>query len=536
MKRFLSILIVLALMVSLFAVGAVAFAEDSHDEETGPSHKVTFNFDKFKQYVLDVDRDYYLEMDSKFMLNNKWWQDAAKVQEIFTGINYRVQPAEDIKDEDGNEKTEPKYTVHYAEYDATKTDDTAPSDESWLETRHFDLPRAPQAKLNEPAEEGAEGTPVAYFAGWKIEATEPSNELPVCLQGTFAAGATIAMPAFDITVTGVWKETEEEAKDEVKPDDVIWLLYVSPSGSVTDDMDNWSRQRVTSSINLASEGEWNFRFAVVDGAKVAASSDYTFKYDDVLTTTYAEVEKLIEQADAEGTTVDDAAAEAVNGTLTYYVQDTTAPKAELSASQIKTTDEGLTVGTAYSISTSLDVTDCSSYDVTYIVYKKVGTAVVGADSEGWLQIYDSKKAEVAEGYENNITTGGVITPLDEDVTGDSVYKIVYTVVDRVSGKQAVKDTLGNAETTEEYHPTMLLKVKANPDDASAAASVNVWKIVLYVIAGLSAVGIIVLLFVKPKQVKADARYNSNAVNADAQSAAPQDDASDDQDDQADKEE
>ena len=44
-------------------------------------------------------------------------------------------------------------------------------------------------------------------------------------------------------------------------------------------------------------------------------------------------------------------------------------------------------------------------------------------------------------------------------------------------------------------------------ESCANSKAEAWKIVLYVIAGLSALGIIVLLCIKPKEQKADARYN-----------------------------
>lgn len=521
MKRIFCVLIALVLTVGMFAVTATAAAEDV-GQGTESERVVTFHFDKFKEYVLDPTHPYYVEMNSKFMLDNKWWEDSDKVHEIFEGINYRVQPAEkeDLPDDEADSPD--AHTVTYAEYDSEKTATPTPQAVKHLETKHFALPSAPIAKTSEPAE-GEAGTPVAYFAGWEITAAN-GDDLPVWLQGTFAPGANIAMPAFDITVTGVWKDTEEEAESAVLPDDVIYMLYVNPNGVPNSDMKDWLRCKVTSNFNLSAEGGWHFRFAVVDGAK-ESQSNYTFKFDDVLTTTYAEVEKLLEQADTEGRTVSDEEAKAVNGTIIYYVEDTTPPKVKLSDAQKNKVADGLTVGTAYTVSTSLTITDCSSYTVTYIVYKKVADNTEGA-VDGWLQIYDSKSREVTEGYENNITSGGVITPLAEDVTGEAVYKIYYTVVDNVSGKVAVEDAPEGTESTEEYHPTMLLKVNPDPTAPQGPTGVQIWQIILYVIAGLSAVAIVVLLCIKPKQTVSDARYNASAETASEQPAAEEETSSD----------
>ena len=191
-------------------------------------------------------------------------------------------------------------------------------------------------------------------------------------------------------------------------------------------------------------------------------------------------------------------------TLWSYSRDTTAPTANLSDSLKNKQEEGLTVGVNYTVSTSLTIEDCSSTTTTYVVYKQVGSDN-GGDSDGWLQIYDSATREVAEGYENNISTGGVITPLESDVTGEYVYKIVYTVKDAYNF-----ESVTDADKPAAFKPTLLLKVK--PAEAEEKSPVDVWKIILYVIAGLSAVGIVVLLFVKPKQATDDGRYNASAAN------------------------
>ncbi len=527
MKRFLSILIALAMLVGIFAMTAVAFAEPTTPSESGDgddapaeeARHLTFNVSKFKEYVVAEQGDFYLEMDRSFMFENKWWEDSSKVHEIFDGINYRVQPKENLKDEEGNDKTT-KYTVKYDGGEHCAEDYTVPSDGEYVDTQHFKLPTAPSAATHkvEPAEEGGEEENVPYyFAGWRITA-EGDAQLPVHLEGLFDAGANIAMPETNITVTAEWTENKEDADNSVKPDDKIYLLYVSPSGSTTEDMKDWSRCLVTSTFSLTTDGEWNFRFAVVDG-EAASESGYTFDYDDVIATTFDEAQKIIDEANDAQAVVDDALVKENDCTLTFRTKDTVNPEIKLSTSQENKQNDGLTVGTTYSVSTSLDITDCSGTTVTYIVYKKVGSDVEGADSEGWLQIYDSKSREVAEGYEYTsdgsnpkgcISSGGVITPLQEDVTGEDVYKIVYTVVDNYGNHGVRKVSDGESASTDEYHPTMLLKVNAAPVNPANGVKIEAWKIVLYVIAGLSAVGIIVLLFIKPKQQTSDARYNASA--------------------------
>lgn len=514
MKKFLSIFVALALLVGMFSLTTLAFAETTGGEasDTEPARSVTFDDAAFRKYVIDAVDDegvvqgnpFWAEMSKTFSLENKWWEDAAKVHEIFDGINYRVQPNEDVEDK------EQEFAVHYDYANPSEgdpyTEAEALADGSYKETAHFKLPDAPVAATHkETVDDEEKDVPNAYFAGWQIESAE---ELPVHLQGVFAAGATIAMPASDITVKAVWMATEEEAESQIVPDDRIYMIYVSPSGSDTEDMDKWSSVAVTSTINFTTSGQWSFRFVVIDGAK-ASVSGYTYDFDDMLATTYDNILALIDEGGH-----DDEELKAANCTLRYNAKDTTAPEFDLSTTQKNKQDDGLTVGTSYSISTSLDIEDCSatSSDVTYKVYKRVGADVEGADDNGWLLILDSETREVTEGYENCISAGGVITPLEEDVTGEKIYKIVYSIVDHVSGKEGVRPSADGETYTDVYHPEMLLQVKAAPATSSKKA-VEAWKIVLYVIAGLSAVGIIVLLCVKPKEQKADARYNKNSDNA-----------------------
>ncbi len=515
MKKFISIIVALALLISMLTLTTFAFAEDNGGEGSGtptePSRSVTFNDAAFRKYVIDALDDenvaqgnsFWVEMSRTFSLENKWWEDAAKVHEIFEGINYRYQPVEDTEDK------KDEFVVHYDYANPTEgdpyTEADALEDGSYKETAHFKLPDAPVAATHKESVDGEEkDVPNAYFAGWQIESAE---ELPVHLQGVFAAGTSIAMPASNITVKAVWKATEEEAKSELVPDDKLYMIYVSPSGSDTEDMDKWSSVAVTSTINLTTQGAWSFRFVVIDGAK-ASESGYSYDFDDMLATTYDNILALI----GEGGHSDEELT-AANCTLRYNAEDTTAPEFDLSTTQKNKVDEGLTVGTTYSISTSLEIEDCSatSSNVTYKVYKKVGTDVDGADSAGWLLILDSEKREVTEGYENCITSSGVITPLAEDVTGDKIYKIIYSIKDPVSGKEGVRPASAGETQTGVYNPEMLLEVKPNLNSGSAK-SIEVWKIVLYVIAGLSAVGIIVLLCIKPKEQKTDARYNAGSAN------------------------
>lgn len=269
-------------------------------------------------------------------------------------------------------------------------------------------------------------------------------------------------------------EGEGEEGEEPLPNDKIYVMYCNPS---TDPRaDDWSACSVANTFSVTSQGSWWFYYAVVDG-EAAAESNYTFNKDDVL-------------------------ADSKSAIIKTQSQDTTHPVVSLSESLRNKQEEGLTVGTSYTVSTSLTIDDCSSTTVTYKVYKNVGKQTEGADSDGWLLIYDSEAREVTEGYEDYITTGGVITPAKEDVSDTYAYKVVYSVVDR-AGFYGV---MSNETSDKIFNPTLMLKVKENPSDGSNTSKLATWKIVLFVIAGVSALGIVILLCIKPKKQTADERY------------------------------
>ena len=492
MKRFLSLIIVLILAFSMFAVTAIAFADE---ETTTPDTEVeeyvhpevTFNAEAFKQYVWDR-HPANIEMSKTFMLAEDWWNDAAIVNEIFEGINYNILPDEDL------EGKEEEFTVTYNKGEHAAEDVTLPEDANYKETQHVKLADALDAETG------------YKFAGWKVISELGAQVMP---NETLAAGAKFAMPASNVTVYAQWIAEDEEIVEAVA-NDKIYVLYCNPSSDPREDMEDWSRCLVTSTFSVTTSGSWGFRFAVVDGTK-ASKSGYTFDWDDVLATSFDNVLDILDNG---GTPVksDDL-------TLWSTAQDTLKPTAALSESMKTKQTNGLTVGVTYTISTSLDIDDSSSTTVTYVVYKQVGTNVDEADADGWVLIYDSKSRAVTEGYESYISTSGVITPAESDVSDTPVYKVVYTIVDAY-GNYAVfsenKDTLGD-ETG--YHPTLLLKVVPAEVDSTDKA-VEVWKIILYIVAGLSAVGIVVLLCIKPKQaVVADGRYTVKGEDENAEETA-----------------
>ena len=162
-----------------------------------------------------------------------------------------------------------------------------------------------------------------------------------------------------------------------------------------------------------------------------------------------------------------------------YVRDVTAPVVEMGTTLSDKILDGLTVGKAYTVSTassSIKVTDSSTYTITYVIKKLI--------KGQYVEVYSSVDG-LSEDYEGKDISNGTIVPTADDVSGQAVYQIVYSVVD------------ANGYKSQELVAGLKVNVAEVQD---AEKKVDVLKIVLYVIAGLSAAGIVVLVFfVKPKK-------------------------------------
>lgn len=229
--------------------------------------------------------------------------------------------------------------------------------------------------------------------------------------------------------------------------DTVKLQYLTPNNDYKDDA-KWSNAILGSTIPVNTPGVWGFRYLLV--AK-GSSKTYDAKTDVVY----------------------------------INFSDNTAPVfTGLTTSMKNAQQNGIKVGSSYTIRTDLNFTESSSKTVTYVVYKKVNGA--------WTSepIYDSKTKEVAEGYENSISASGVITMQESDVLADKepIYKIVYTAKDAM-GYVTDKDSDGNE---------IAMTLFAVKPEAEATDTYQIVKIVLYCIAGVALVGIVVVLFIKPK--------------------------------------
>ncbi|MCM1042987.1 MAG: hypothetical protein NC350_02115 [Corallococcus sp.] len=236
------------------------------------------------------------------------------------------------------------------------------------------------------------------------------------------------------------EETETTRETVTKNDTALLVVsfeYLAPN-DYYNEKSEWSSQ--STSISATTLGQWRFRYVIKDRAGNEVTSNHFTR----------EVTK-----------------------------GATAPEITLTSSQLKVQTTGTTAGKTYTIPTpTVSGIGCSA-SYTYKVSKLVdGKYVV---------ILDSDTKEVTEGYESFITSNGVLTPAANEITtrtGDTInyiYKVDYEAVDDYG-----------------FVNTLTLNILTTAPDAETSA-VDIWKIVFIVIACLSAVGLILLIFIKPKQ-------------------------------------
>ena len=516
-KRYVSLLIALVLLVSMFALPTLAFAQEADTDEV-EYRELGFNAGAFKEYVVAENLGFYVDMSDKFQLNQEWLKNETAVHALFDGqgdenkINYRVLPAED---EDIDDEDKAEFTVTYSLGDHAKEGTSAPASVTYKATQHVTLPAASKVEAASGYKFGGWLVPVTYDG--KDSQTEHGQENLL-----YRAGEQFSMPAKNIEVVANWIELpaadseEKEAEPEYfyPVDDIICLEYRTPTDDPKDE--NWTRVKASETISLQTSGWWMFRYVVVDGENGDVSDD-----DAVLTPYNDETFK-------NDRIVKDGSDNEIGYDWEYYclkrwAVDNSQPEAALSSSMVTKMEDGLTAGVSYAIPTSLDITDASGTSVTYKVFRHSGDGVDKAEADGWVEIYDSKTG-VVEGYEKYITSSGTLNPLSEDVTtsGNYRYKIVYSVKDNSGFFAKAKNNSLNGivdNETGEFHPVLLLGVHLSDDDLNTKQKMEIWKIILFVIAGLSAVGIVLLFVIKPKQaVDGDARIqaaNGANTNADA---------------------
>lgn len=346
----------------------------------------------------------------------------------------------------------------------TTTPDTPSEGDGEGEEEQPETPRDPVTIASDVLEEYLELD--SWFKSLKVEMGDVKFGETMMKDSNKIA---LAFPGIRYVISGDPTYDEDKSKN-----DKIIVEYCRPSESPKG-QETWQNSaNITESIRLSSSGWYLFRFVVKN------------KDNEVL---------------VRG-----------NKYYSFFAEDTSRPVVSLSTTMKNKQDSGLTAGTKYSIPTSGltsgSTDEMSSTTVNFKIYKiinKVDTL-----------IYDSKTKEITEGYEDFVDVDGAITPSNNDISEDPVYKIEYSVTDAYGFTGvASKDDVKNY-AAEEEKPVMLLKVVAAPAEKNNA--VNVWEIVLFCIAGASAIGIVVLLCIKPKQA-APARVANAPAKEDEADAA-----------------
>ncbi len=298
---------------------------------------------------------------------------------------------------------------------------------------------------------------------------EESTEHTININNTLLAEIVNALPrsieksdkyVLPTELTDLESDQLKAVFDGYADGDTIKVRYWGPSAN------DWSTEyALDAGMNIVSDGEYTFQFVV--RYKATEDATETVKYSN---------------------------------SFTFATKDTTAPTdIELGASIDTETERQIKVGSTKSISTTTSYVkreDASSVSVTFVVYK--GTEDFGALELDKIQnltlVYDSKNGknyaedengEKTEDYSSFISTAGTITGLQEDL--GARYYVVYTLTDswgNVANPFVAKFVVTEAEEIVEQEQKM-----------------ETWKIVCFCIAGASLVGIIVLLFVKPKQAE-----------------------------------
>lgn len=262
-------------------------------------------------------------------------------------------------------------------------------------------------------------------------------------KSTVGASKDLALPTDWLKDSTILTEATSVDKDNNNKNNsallTVKVLYCNPN-SYFHTNDKWDE--TDNDISATTYGVWHFRYVIVDKAGNESVQS-----------------------------------EAITRTI---VHPGTNPEIELTSTQLKVESTGIKAGSTYTIPTPTVTAVGTSATYTYQITKLVGN--------DYVVIYDSETSEITEGYEDFVTTAGSlvvgkneVASKDEAGKATYLYKVVYNA----------KDNYG-------YTSTRTLNVLTTKPDAEMTAF-DVWETVLIVVASLAAAGIVVLLFVKPKE-------------------------------------
>ena len=442
-------------------------------------HTITCNQDEFgklNEVTTDPTVNVVQGARKDFQFNYAWLLNESLVETIFPGISYTLRFGDWTAEIGDDGLMNITWTLHGGtEYTAKLKKET---------------------KEESEPEGAAEGeTTAADFVGtWKSEDLA-GKSVELVFTSTHVTVERNNRSLGRVTYTVEDGAAKFTTGDSAKPyavadeSDKILVQYATPTIDYKD-FASWNTVEIGTDINVIGTtsstsrlGWWVFRFVVRDSNGTVLTND--------------QGEEIRSER------------------IDIYFSDTSEPEYRdndgLTSDMISSRDNGLTVGSTYTIKTNLRYIDNGTVTVNYTVYK------LNTKTNKWVPIL-VKGEEVAEGYEDCITAAGVITPKESDILKGNkpIYRIVYTLTD---------DQLYTSAPT-----TLELFVKAAEEETTISGT-EVWKIILYVIAGLSAVGIVVVLCIKPKQPQTeDARVAgidaTGESKSDRKSDATQEDSSD----------
>ena len=470
MKKIVSLIIALILVFSVFAVSAVAFADTSSTTGDATQGGVELLADEAEDGADDDVKecewkDYIGNHEGK---NNKEGDDALYRAEITAdGVVIKIDDVEaTVEIVEFTKSAGFKLTINGENYVLYKETDglhlyTPEDTQHWILLKEIEEPHA-EIIFHE---EIFNNLP-QIIANKKLQGMSKEFKL----DHEWLKDTELVESIFENIIYKLNTASSTEYAVESDSDRIYWEAC-SPSKEYKD---IWTRYALTATASVQSTGWWGFRYVVMDkhgssNTPVSTATDPKTGNENVLFRTEP---------------------------FYIYIADTAAPEiTKLHSDMIKIMEDGVKVGSTYTIKTNISISDTSSTTTTYQVFKKIN-GVWDMDKP----IYDSSTKEVREGFEDCISTSGVITMLASDVreNNEPVYKIIYTVRD---AQGYVTSTLGNDEL--EF---TLFAVK----ETKKLTANEIWQIVLYIIAGLAAIGIVVVLCIKPKEPVPEGRTTPTA--------------------------
>lgn len=449
-KKTVSLLVAIMLFAGIFFGSVVAFAENTDgDTDTEEEVEISFNSDVYDALNLEISKNHALT--EEYRLPTEWLKDETIVASVFTNIVYKLDDSREVTftSEDGAITeivlSDGTLTVTYTVDSESRT--------ATLTNADYDA-SAENPLLGTWSD--SQGSSVVFAAGTDSDVTASGTIKYVPSDETAEAE--------DITVELTEVALGDVDEYSLTSDSNIVRVQYLETGDDYKDEDNWNFADVDADIDVSTSGWWMFRYVVCKSSSAKTT--------------------ILAQSDNVSVYFYDNSKPVIDGTY-----------GGLSEAMHTTMEDGVQVGKTYTIRTSLSsVTDSSSYTVYYTLYRWV--------DNDWLAIFDNEADDkyLVEGYEDYVSSSGVITFKEEDVLADNapIYKIVYRVTDNYDFTTTLNADGENIEMT-------IFAVEAEDE----IDSMEILSYVLYAVAALALIGIVVVLCIRPKKSDSAAASSDN---------------------------